>query len=423
MNYLLYLNKVKSYTRFFNWYQNLTIILFLYPLFHQRAQILLIGAWVFGSLYYCFLHKTYREFNIKKGKTLAFLSAIYIMYIMEFILIPSKNIIASYLETGALLFVFPLLIILNFKTISKTFLNAILVSYTTSISLLNIKILVIILNQGFFELLNKDSFYHPLFRTIFSSEADIHLPYLGLMYQFAVLIIIYGVIKKRKNLKLSVLILLTLNVFLLILSSFLFSARMSIIASFCAATYMLFNIEKNKKFRFRFILTSLILAVSLSFLSPIKRRIIEVFETSWKIPDSSFNGNHSKVNFRYVIYKCSADILKENFMFGVGLSNVQKKLNEHYKDIEYVGFDDFNVKKYNSHNQYIDFFMAYGILGLFGFVFFILRGWSSKDVLYQSFIIMMLLCFLTENILYRQAGVVFYVLFNTVFYLKGLYKT
>ena len=284
MNFLLYLNKVKSYFRFFTWYQNLTILLFLYPLFHQRTQVFLIGVWAVGSLYYCFLNKTYRQFNIKKGKTLAFLSVIYIMYVLEFILIPSKNIISSYLETGALLFVFPLLIILNFKKITKLFLNVILVTYTISVSLLNIKILIIILNQGFFELLNQDSFYHPLFRTIFSTEADIHLPYLGLMYQFAVLIIIYGIIKKRKILNLSVLMLLILNVFLLISSSFLFSARMSIIASFSAVTYMFFNLEKNKFFRFRFIITSLILAFSLSFLTPIKRRIIEVFETSWEIP-------------------------------------------------------------------------------------------------------------------------------------------
>ena len=423
MNFLLYLNKVKSYFRFFTWYQNLTILLFLYPLFHQRTQVFLIGVWVVGSLYYCFLNKTYRQFNIKKGKTLAFLSVIYIMYVLEFILTPSKNIISSYLETGALLFVFPLLIILNFKKITKLFLNVILATYTISVSLLNIKILIIILNQGFFELLNQDSFYHPLFRTIFSTEADIHLPYLGLMYQFAVLIIIYGIIKKRKILNLSVLMLLILNVFLLISSSFLFSARMSIIASFSAVTYMFFNLEKNKFFRFRFIITSLILAFSLSFLTPIKRRIIEVFETSWEIPDSSYNGNHSKVNFRYVIYNCSANILKENLLLGVGLGNVNFFLNECYKDIEYVGFDDFKVKKYNSHNQYIEFFMAYGILGLFGFVFFILRGWNNNDILYQSFIIMMLLCFLTENILYRQAGIVFYVLFNTFFYLKGLDKT
>lgn len=420
MNFQDYLNKVNNYKSLFSWYEKLTILVFLYPIFFQKFQVLLVGVWVLGSLYYSYLNKTYKRFDIKKTKILGFLSSIYLVYFIEFIFSYSKKIVGSYLETGALFLVFPFFILLNFQVISKRFINVILGSYVFGVSILNIKILVIILSKGFFKLLKKDSFNHPVFRMLYSAESEIHLPYLGLMFQFAAIIIVYLLLKKKKTLNSFIISFLLIDIILLNISSFLFSARMALLASFMAFIYILFKVEKSKKKIFIYIAVGFILSISLSLLPPIKRRLISLIDTKWELPDSSYDGENSKVNFRYVIYKCSADILKDNWMLGLGIGNVQKKLDACYEPIDYAGFDDFKTKKYNTHNQYIEFFIAYGIVGLMLFLVFIFRGWKRGDIIYRGFIIMVAFSFLTENILYRQSGVFFYILFNTMFYLRGL---
>jgi len=423
MNYQQIWRKPINFIKLFSWYQILSILVFTYPLFNQKLQVILFGIWVVGSIYYTYSYKTYLQFNLNKIKVLLSLSIIYILYIIEFVFSSSKEVLGSYLEKSSLLLILPLLFILNFKAINKKVINSMMWVYVLSISLLNLIILLKIINQGFFELLDKDSFYHPVFRTLYAKESGFHLPYLGMMFQFASLLVIYQLLTKRKIISNVVISLLLIDLLLLNFSSFLFSARMALAASFIIFVYLVFKVEKSRKNKIIYASFGIVLAIILSLMPPIQRRISEVFNTKWEIPDKSYVGNNKEVNFRYVVYNCSYEILKDNWLLGVGIGNVQFLLNECYKSIEYTGYDDFNERKYNSHNQYLEYFMAYGVIGLAVFLFFILNGWRRADVLYQCFIILMVFCFLTENILYRQAGILFFVLFNTIFYLNGLNLT
>ena len=68
-------------------------------------------------------------------------------------------------------------------------------------------------------------------------------------------------------------------------------------------------------------------------------------------------------------------------------------------------------------NQYIDFFIKYGIFGIFGFILFLFWGIRNNYILYKIFLLIFLISLLTENILDRQVGIVFFSYFNSIFFI------
>jgi O-antigen ligase len=74
--------------------------------------------------------------------------------------------------------------------------------------------------------------------------------------------------------------------------------------------------------------------------------------------------------------------------------------------------------KYNAHNQFIQFFIANGLLGVFCFLLCIVLplklALSSKDWIFVSFIFVFFFTSLVESTLLRQKGIVFFALFNSL---------
>ena len=61
----------------------------------------------------------------------------------------------------------------------------------------------------------------------------------------------------------------------------------------------------------------------MAYLITIKNRLNDLKITKLILPQK--NQTSADVNFRYGIYNCTWYLLKENWMFGVGPQNVQKK--------------------------------------------------------------------------------------------------
>ena len=62
----------------------------------------------------------------------------------------------------------------------------------------------------------------------------------------------------------------------------------------------------------------------------------------------------------------SVFVIKKNLFFGVGTGDVKDELIKGYK---YYNFQAGFQKQYNCHNQYLQFFVAFGIIGFFVFIF------------------------------------------------------
>lgn len=115
---------------------------------------------------------------------------------------------------------------------------------------------------------------------------------------------------------------------------------------------------------------------------------------------------------RFVIWKCASEIPNTdnfNIFFG-GKSNVwvQDQLNQCYRDsIEKEAKRDWFLKsQFNTHNQFIGFFLAGGIIGFLIFLIFLISLFRvvSNDFYMLSIAISLSLFFIMENVLHRQLG-------------------
>jgi O-antigen ligase len=144
--------------------------------------------------------------------------------------------------------------------------------------------------------------------------------------------------------------------------------------------------------------------ISLNYLS--------YFEFSFE--NNSFN---RLIDFeRYNIYKASFEIIKPNFLFGVGLGDVSNVLNSKLSVLASTLHNDVNYNlTYNSHNQYIHILISTGIIGLFLFVFSYFWHLKmiivSKSKLLFFFILILGINLLFENIFSRFNGAMFAILF------------
>jgi O-antigen ligase len=96
-----------------------------------------------------------------------------------------------------------------------------------------------------------------------------------------------------------------------------------------------------------------------------------------------------------------------NFWIGSGKEKAQYIYNEAY--FKY-GFGQALSEQYNAHNQYLDFFVSNGVIGLFVFVailvYFFLN--TRRNLIAQSFILIFSLFAITESFFGRSAGLLMF---------------
>lgn len=397
----------------------LLILIAAFPLIGMRISIYLIVMFCMTTVYLSVKSKNWKNINLNLSPIL-FLSSYYLMALLSFIITQNIEKGLSDLETKASFIVFPLFTFLIAHKLKeeKTF-NTILISFSISNVILAVYIWGKIFTIGFFKMLEADNHYNPVFRQIFSNISNIHLPYLGLLFGFSCIIFLKFLLKR--DLKIVNRMLLILFSFILFGSMFFFTARMAIVVTFLAFIYYSISHLKTKT-----ILKAagllVVLAISLSFLKPVKRRFEELYKTEFKMP--KMNEKSNKVNFRYVIYSCSKEILEDHWVFGYGLGNVQDKLNNCYSKVDYLNYDDFITRNYNTHNQYLNVWLTYGIFGLIFFVAYLLISVNKSTRLHKSFMLMIILALITENFFEREIGVMFFSFFNTImFFNKKQLKT
>lgn len=107
------------------------------------------------------------------------------------------------------------------------------------------------------------------------------------------------------------------------------------------------------------------------------------------------------------------------YLTGYGLNATNKKIKQ--KRIEhhlYYGYDNFNF-----HNQYIQFFAEIGFFGLLLLLLMVIsnlkNALKSKNFVAISFAILMISLFLTESLLSRQRGIVFFIIMYCIFNSKS----
>lgn len=147
----------------------------------------------------------------------------------------------------------------------------------------------------------------------------------------------------------------------------------------------------------------------------LRRRLDKIFFEIAHVRNGGNPGGNS-VTQRLEFWKAAWYVIGQRPVFGVGTGDVKDRLDEAYEAIDSRLAEDFRLRP---HNQYLSFWMAFGILGLLvllavPFMPFGVQA-SERGFLFTVFVLMMALSFLTEDTLETQAGVTFFAFFAALF--------
>lgn len=392
-------------------YNYITALVAAFPLLGARGSVFAIILWCVYSLA-LFIRLRPGKFEKKNYTDIAVLSSLYLAYLVSFFLSDDKKEIGRFLERNIAFLLFPVFMILNRKLITKDTLRISLNSFVASNIILCLYVWGVMLSKGIGRLFEEDQYYNPVIRNVFNDSTGIHLPYLGMLFIFASAVLLYDLFTAR-NRKLY-LALKIAAIMLLLGSTAVFMARISL-ATFVVIVvfYALILLKSKKKIALVFI-PLLIVLCGVLMLPSSQRRVKEVVSAKYELP---YEGQPSEqVNFRYGIYNCVASILQDKWLIGVGPGNVQRELDSCYAQYTYKNSDDYQHISYNSHSQYFDVWLKFGVFGLVAFFIFLFWGIKNTDMRYKAFIIIIFIALLTENMFTRQTGVIFFTFFNTLFF-------
>jgi len=254
------------------------------------------------------------------------------------------------------------------------------------------------------------------YRMTFSKITDVHPTYASIFFLFGALAQVQQLLKPAFEEARATRITRVVIAHLLVFFALFAAARTPLIAFFVVLGILWIRTKGWKRTIAPIAVTIAALAIAFVFILPLKQRYIQVVETEVALPQGDF---HNSVNVRYGIFRCSLEILEENWLWGTSAGDLQNELN--------VCFDQFDTTvyltgNYNTHNQYLDLWLSLGIIGLVA-VFLIFwiplsNALRTGSEFYLGFILFFSICCLTENVLARQWGVEFFAFFNSAFYFR-----
>ena len=194
--------------------------------------------------------------------------------------------------------------------------------------------------------------------------------------------------------------------FILVFFVFLIVARIALLAIIFALFMFIFTKHGLKK---RLIYTSIFILFA-SVFAVSNKNITDRFLHSHDVYRKGLMEKIIKHEPRIIIWGCSYSILynNHNLFFGNGFAKVKEQLVVCYKNIieKEAKRNWFVNSRFNTHNQFLDFLLSAGIIGLIIFLtfFYFLFKESKKDFFAITTIGALLLILLIDNIMHRQIG-------------------
>lgn len=205
--------------------------------------------------------------------------------------------------------------------------------------------------------------------------------------------------------------------FVFILSIILLSSKSGFITeALIIFSKLMYGTFVKRKFLKSLGLAFLFISILFSFFLLVPKSLdrINLMFNSLGSESTEFNST----NGRIAVWKSSIKIIKNNILFGVGTGDANNELQIQYKKEDQT---ELIEKKLNSHNQYLQTQLMFGILGTFSLLlvmgltaFYCLK---TNEFIGLIFVLITILNFLFESMLETQAGVVF-ISFFLFYYLR-----
>jgi len=316
----------------------------------------------------------------------------------------------AHLETKLSLLLFPIFILIGFE-LKKDFIYELIRVFLIGCCI-SVSICLVYGLYNFFILENTNVFYYKHL-SIFH-----HPGYFSMYLNFAIGIIYLNILFPSAQFKIekkwSWTLLIVFTLFIVLLSS-----RTGWICNFFIHSTFIILLIKKKFFTKKHLLIGFAIIASLgaivNFSPSLKNRFNEMINHTFYSKQQS--DYPSSTSTRKKAWESSTELIKQNWLFGLGTGIGSIELNKIY---DLKGYDSLKEKNTNTHNQYLQYLLDHGIVGLSFLVFFtiimLFISFRYKYYLYALFLIIMIINFITESILETQSGVVFFAFFNTLFF-------
>ncbi|AUC85507.1 hypothetical protein CW731_09485 [Polaribacter sp. ALD11] len=384
-----------------------------FPLLPKVVEsILMIVFFILSIILYFKRDKGILKHN-NNLKDILLLSSLFVIYLLSSLY--SDNYVESlrFIILAAPILMFPLCLGFFYDTeISSKQFRRIKIVYITSL------FLSLLITHFHLSYTVTDTISNWNYRNLFEDYTRVHGTYYSLWIGFGILILINEIFKKKRSNR------IFYYLPFLVLIGYFFYWQITIAARlplFITSILGMLYIVKQLKKTHRLLIISLfgfacVFYIFLKFDS-IKSKI------KFDLPEGKYALQHKDMTseeIRTGIYYCSTSLIKNSLLFGYGVGDVNDQLNICYK--QKIKSDVYQLFHYNSHNQYFQVFLAAGLFGILFFFFNIFNIFNisirNKDELFIMFNLLLFTGFLTENILSRHDGVIFYSYFVNLFYFQ-----
>lgn len=155
--------------------------------------------------------------------------------------------------------------------------------------------------------------------------------------------------------------------------------------------------------------------------SPLSR--LQNLKNAIQLYNETRDPNGNSIIERIEHFKIGRLIVQDNWLVGVGTGDVQNVFNKYYEKTE----SKLKEENWNrAHNQFLTFWISFGIVGLILFTtfwfWFTAKAIRKKSFLMLGFALIAIGSFLSEDTIETQQGVTFIAFFIAVSYLNSLMK-
>lgn len=385
----------------------------LFPLYGSFVSVVVlfmlnaIAIWM-----YWFLRK-------EQSRSGSYLRLIYFFASCGFFLLMTASLIystnfskgLSFLVSNSYLLFYPFAMFLLIKNITEEHIRLVMVSFIFACCLYAIKMHFDFYNAGLYTEFRNAEYNDLPFRQILSDHKG-HPTYVSMWFVFCALFLTHLMFKLRVSAGQRVLCILV--ILFLTSSTILLSTKITFIAFFFALLVLIYQVFRKKLIVITaYVGAVLIFVLAVFNISFLKSRFIDEYKSAELAPPIGLHTN--SLNIRIGIWKCSIKVFRENWLLGTGIGDVQPELDNCYSSFD---TDVYKEGVYNTHNNFLAVAVSTGIIGLISFVFMLgfhlVHSLRNNNTLFVLFLVVVVICMLTENILSRNHGVVFYSLFCTL---------
>jgi len=138
----------------------------------------------------------------------------------------------------------------------------------------------------------------------------------------------------------------------------------------------------------------------------------------------SISSQWGEMQMRPLMWTCAWQTIQANPWIGVGLGDGQDVLQACYEERKFGTLTYLPDARYNAHNQAMETTIQLGVVGLLVLVISVaapvVAALRDRNYLYLLFMLIFFLSCLTESMLQRQSGIVFFAFFNSLLFWNRL---